>query len=135
MHLLLTPKLEVHGACMLSCFSHVRLCNPRDCNPPGSSVHGILQARIWSGLQCPAAGGSWYPKYFFSCQWQGNSNHTSTFQASAYITSTKTHQKKQGTRPSPKVEDIYLTIGPWQRGGYIILIQASEELEPKIQLP
>ena len=22
------------------------LCNPMDCNPPGSSVHGILQARI-----------------------------------------------------------------------------------------
>jgi len=22
------------------------LCDPRDCNPPGSSVHGILQARI-----------------------------------------------------------------------------------------
>ena len=22
------------------------LCDPMDCNPPGSSVHGILQARI-----------------------------------------------------------------------------------------
>ena len=22
------------------------LCNPMDCNPPGSSIHGILQARI-----------------------------------------------------------------------------------------
>ena len=22
------------------------LCNPLDCSPPGSSVHGILQARI-----------------------------------------------------------------------------------------
>ena len=22
------------------------LCNPMDCSPPGSSVHGILQARI-----------------------------------------------------------------------------------------
>ena len=26
--------------------SRVRLCNPMDCSPPGSSVHGILQARI-----------------------------------------------------------------------------------------
>ena len=26
--------------------SHVTLCNPMDCNPPGSSVHGIFQARI-----------------------------------------------------------------------------------------
>ena len=28
------------------CISHVRLCNPLDCSPPGSSVHGIFQARI-----------------------------------------------------------------------------------------
>ena len=26
-------------------------------SPPGSSVHGILQARILSGLQCPPPGG------------------------------------------------------------------------------
>ena len=27
--------------------SHVRLfADPMDCNPPGSSIHGILQARI-----------------------------------------------------------------------------------------
>ena len=28
------------------------LCNPTDCNPPGSSVHGILQARIleWAAI-------------------------------------------------------------------------------------
>ena len=31
------------GSCMLS---HVQLfCNPMDCNSPGFSVHGILQAR------------------------------------------------------------------------------------------
>ena len=33
-------------ACMLSRFSHVQLCDPMKCSPPGSSVHGILQARI-----------------------------------------------------------------------------------------
>ena len=32
--------------CMLSHFSGNWLCNPMDCSPPGSSVHGILQARI-----------------------------------------------------------------------------------------
>ena len=26
--------------------SHVRLCNPMDCSLPGSSIHGIFQARI-----------------------------------------------------------------------------------------
>ena len=46
---------------MLSCFSLVRLCvNPWDCNPPGSYVHGILQARIleWVAILSPR-GSSW----------------------------------------------------------------------------
>ena len=29
------------------------LCDPMDCSPPGSSVHGIFQARILSGLPFP----------------------------------------------------------------------------------
>ena len=29
------------------------LCHPKDCSPPGSSVHGILQQEYWSGLPCP----------------------------------------------------------------------------------
>ena len=33
-------------ACILSRFSRVRLCDPMECSPPGSSVHGILQAWI-----------------------------------------------------------------------------------------
>ena len=32
------------------------LCSPMDCSPPGSYVHGILQARILSGLSCPPPG-------------------------------------------------------------------------------
>ena len=34
------------------------LCYPTDCSPPGSSVHGILQARIleYTGLPCPSPG-------------------------------------------------------------------------------
>ena len=31
-------------------------CNPMDCSPPDSSVHGILQSRIWSGLPFPSLG-------------------------------------------------------------------------------
>ena len=37
--------------------SHVQLfSNPMDCSPPCSSVHGILQARIPSGLPIPSPG-------------------------------------------------------------------------------
>ena len=32
------------------------LCNPMDCSPPGSSVHGILQARILARVAFPAPG-------------------------------------------------------------------------------
>ena len=40
---------------MRSHFSPVRLCDPRDCRPAGSSVHGILQ-EYWSELPCPPPG-------------------------------------------------------------------------------
>ena len=33
----------VHAQSLQSCLT---LCNPMDCSPPGSSIHGILQARI-----------------------------------------------------------------------------------------
>ena len=36
--------------------SYLTLWDPRDCSPPGSSVHGIFQARILSGLPCPPPG-------------------------------------------------------------------------------
>ena len=32
------------------------LCDPMDCSLPCSSVHGILQARYWSGLPFPSPG-------------------------------------------------------------------------------
>ena len=41
---------------MLSPFSHVQLCEPMDCGPTGSSVHGILQQEYWSGWPCPPPG-------------------------------------------------------------------------------
>ena len=38
------------------------LCNPMDCNPPGSSVHGILQARILEWVAISASRGSSQPR-------------------------------------------------------------------------
>ena len=34
------------------------LCNPMDCSPPGSSVHGILQARRLEWVAMPFSRGS-----------------------------------------------------------------------------
>ena len=41
-------------------FSCIWLCSPMDCSPPGSSVHGILQARTleWSAISF-SSGFSW----------------------------------------------------------------------------
>ena len=38
------------------------LCDPVDCSPPGSSVHGILQARILEWVAVPSSRGSSWPR-------------------------------------------------------------------------
>ena len=38
--------------------SHVRLCDPVDCSPPGSSVRGTPQARLLDWVAMPSSRGS-----------------------------------------------------------------------------
>ena len=45
-------KSCVHAKLLQSCLA---LCNPMDCSPPGSSVHGILQARILQWVAIPSS--------------------------------------------------------------------------------
>ena len=54
----LVLELSCVCACILSHFSHVTLWNPMDCSPPGSFVHGILQARILEWVVIPFSRGS-----------------------------------------------------------------------------
>ena len=42
--------------------SCLTLCNPVDCSPPVSSVHGILQARILKWIATPSSKGSSQPR-------------------------------------------------------------------------
>ena len=42
---------------MLSCFSHVQLCDCMDLSPPGSSVRGIFWARILEWVSIPSSRG------------------------------------------------------------------------------
>ena len=44
------------------CFT---LCNPMDCSPPGSSVHGILKARILEWIVMPSSRGPSWPRVEF----------------------------------------------------------------------
>ena len=56
----------VHAKLLQSCPT---LCDPIDCRPPGSSVHGILQARIPEWVSMPFSRGSSWPRdqTFISC--------------------------------------------------------------------
>ena len=50
-------------ACMQRCFScGLTLWDPVDCSPPGSSVHGILQARTLEGVAMPSSRESSWPR-------------------------------------------------------------------------
>ena len=55
--------------CVLSHFRHVWLCNPMDCSPPGSSVHGIFQARILEWVVIPFSRGSSWPRDWTHVSW------------------------------------------------------------------
>ena len=56
------------GICLLVCMhtksfqSCQHLCDSMDCNQPGSSFHGILQARILEGVAMPSSRGSSQPR-------------------------------------------------------------------------
>ena len=62
---------------VLSCFSRVWLCHPLDCSLPGSSVHGISQARVLECVAISSSRGSSWPRdqtYIssFSCRLVGS---------------------------------------------------------------
>ena len=47
----------------LQCFYSIlqacpTLCDPMDCSPPGSPVHGVLQARVLEWVAMPSSRGS-----------------------------------------------------------------------------
>ena len=58
--------------CVCESLSRVWPCDPRDCSPPGSSVHGILQARILEWAAIFSSRGS---------SRSGDRTHVSTLQA------------------------------------------------------
>ena len=48
--------------CVLVAQSCPTLWDPMDCSPPGSSVHGIFQARILESVAIPSSNGSSWPR-------------------------------------------------------------------------
>ena len=55
--------IHIHCFLLFQALSHVQIfCDPLGCSPPGSSVHGILQARILEWAATPSSRGSSSPK-------------------------------------------------------------------------
>ena len=58
----------IHSSMYLFCVrpqslqSCLTLCDPMDCSPPGSSVHGILRARVLEWVAMPSSRGSSRPR-------------------------------------------------------------------------
>ena len=78
--------------CVLDTQSCPTLCNPMDCSPPGSSVHGIVQARIpeWGAIS--SFGGSSQPRgqncvTCVSCVGRQVLSHCATWEAAECIPS------------------------------------------------
>ena len=59
-----------HYKVKVKLLSRVRLCDPMNCSPPGSSIHGIFQARVleWVAISFPIIG--WF---FYQLSHQGSS--------------------------------------------------------------
>ena len=74
------------------------LCDPMDCSPPGSSVHGILQARTLEWVAIPFSRGSSQPRD------QTQVSHT----AGGFFTSwaTRAAQKYWSGQPIPSPEGL-----------------------------
>ena len=51
------------GTVSVQSLSPVWLCDPMDCSPPGSSVHGIFQARVLKWVAISFCRGSSWPRY------------------------------------------------------------------------
>ena len=54
-------KYVSYSACMISHSRHTDSLQSHDCSPPGSSVHGIFQARVLEWVVMPSSWGSSRP--------------------------------------------------------------------------
>ena len=68
------------------------LCDPVDCSPPGSSVHGILQARVLEWVAMPSSRGSSRPRdqacvSYVSCIGRRVLYHGATWEALSHMPS------------------------------------------------
>ena len=84
------------------------LCNPKDCSPSDSSVHGVLQARILEGLPFPSPG-DLPDQNHISCMAGGFYAAWATREALACYYPLKSWRKRNRTRLEEKEQDFFST--------------------------
>ena len=89
---------------VLNHFSCVSLCNPMDCSPPGSSVHGTLQARILEWPAVPSSRESSQPGV-------KPMSLTSLALAGGFFTSSATWEAKIATQNKNNFKTLSPTLG------------------------
>ena len=62
-------RVRVHARTCSVAQSWSHLCDPMDCSPPSSSVHGILQARTLKRAAISRSGGTSRPRDGTSVSW------------------------------------------------------------------
>ena len=84
------PLCLLYYVCVLSSSvaqSHLIPCNPVDCSPPGSSVHGILQGRILEWVSISFSQGIFLTQGLNLCllHWQADSLPLNHLESPFYI--------------------------------------------------
>ena len=103
----------LHNLCMCGCSviqSRPTLCDPMDCSPPGSTVHGIFQASILQLVAISYSTGSSQPSYqtciscvsfvgrwilYHSVTWEAPCSNTIPIPCQIKLASLQRHQKRQ----------------------------------------
>ena len=68
--------------CVCVCVSLLTLCHPMDCSPPGSSIHGILQARVleWVAISFSRCLVNTFKEHYCTRSWMNEGNLRQSFQ-------------------------------------------------------
>ena len=87
-----TDQCVLYAKSLQSCPT---LCDAMDCSPPGSSVHGIFQARILEWVAMPSSRGSSQPRdptrnpHLLHLHWQAGSLPLGTWEAPSFYQNTR----------------------------------------------
>ena len=105
------------------------LCNPMDCNPPGSSVHGILQVRILEWVTMPSSRGSSGSRDWIHISYASCIGISTTRESLFYVLVPPNKGEKHGGNKAAlyclSLEVTYIT------SSYILLLWISYTVTPK----